>query len=83
MSYIIGFLLWSYLIYHFLRFLMRLLAPFLLRKMSNKMNDQFNNAKSRTDKKRNEGEVTIDKMPKNKKNTKSNIGDYVDYEEIE
>jgi len=62
---------------------MRLLAPFLLRKMSNKMNDQFNNAKSRTDKKSNEGEVTIDKMPKNKKNTKSNIGDYVDYEEIE
>ena len=47
------------------------------------MNDQFNNAKSRTDKKSNEGEVTIDKMPKNKKNTKSNIGDYVDYEEIE
>jgi len=82
MSYIFNFLLGSYLIYHLLKFLMRLIAPFLLRQMSNKMNDNFSNTK-RNNPKKSEGEVSIDKMPKRNKESNNNIGDYVDYEELD
>ena len=61
---------------------MRLIAPFLLRQMSNKMNDNFSNAK-RNNSKKSEGEVSIDKMPKRNKQSNNNIGDYVDYEELD
>jgi len=61
---------------------MRLIAPFLLRQMSNKMNDNFNNTK-RNNPKKSEGEVSIDKMPKRNKESNNNIGDYVDYEELD
>ena len=87
MSYIFNFLLGSYLIYHLLKFLMRLIAPFLLRQMSNKMNDNLSNAKrnnpKRNNPKKSEGEVSIDKMPKRNKQSNNNIGDYVDYEELD
>ena len=83
MSYIFNFLLWSYLIYLFLRFLIRLLSPFLFRHLSNKMKDNMNNTRNRSENKKSEGEVTIDKMPKKTKPSKNNIGDYVDYEEVE
>ena len=79
---VIYFLLWSYLIYRILGFLMRLATPFLLRHMSNKMKDNFSQNK-RSKSKKNEGEVTIDKMPKRNKESNNNIGDYVDYEELD
>lgn len=83
MAYIFNFLLWSYLIYILLRFLIRLITPFLLRHMSNKMNDNFKNTKRTSNPKQKEGEVSIDKMPKRNKQSNKNIGDYVDYEELE
>ena len=79
---VIYFLLWSYLIYRILGFLMRLATPFLLRHMSNKMKDNFSQNK-RSKSKKNEGEVTIDKMPKRNKESNNKIGDYVDYEELD
>ena len=79
---VIYFLLWSYLIYRILGFLMKLAAPYLLRHMSNKMNDNFSQNK-RSKPKKNEGEVSIDKMPKRNKESNNNIGDYVDYEELD
>jgi hypothetical protein len=55
--------------------------------MSNKMNDNFSNAKrnnpKRNNPKKSEGEVSIDKMPKRNKQSNNNIGDYVDYEELD
>jgi hypothetical protein len=50
--------------------------------MSNKMNDNFSQNK-RNSSKKNEGEVSIDKMPKRNKESNNNIGDYVDYEELD
>ena len=79
---VIYFLLWSYLIYRILGFLMRLATPFLLRHMSNKMKDNFSQNK-RSKSKKNEGEVTIDNMPKRNKESNNKIGDYVDYEELD
>ncbi|MBL6877529.1 DUF4834 family protein [Flavobacteriaceae bacterium] len=61
---------------------MKLAAPFLFRHVSNKMNDNFSQNK-RNSYKKNEGEVSIDKMPKRNKESNNNIGDYVDYEELE
>ena len=79
---VIYFLLWSYLIYRILGFLIRLSTPFLLRHMSNKMKDNFSQNK-RSKSKKNEGEVTIDNMPKRNKESNNKIGDYVDYEELD
>ena len=79
---ILYFLLWSYLIYRILGFLMKLAATFLFRHVSNKMNDNFSQNK-RNSSKKNEGEVSIDKMPKRNKESNNNIGDYVDYEELD
>jgi hypothetical protein len=50
--------------------------------MSNKMKDNFSQNK-RSKSKKNEGEVTIDKMPKRNKESNNKIGDYVDYEELD
>ena len=48
--------------------------------MKDNMNKTRNN---RPENKKSEGEVTIDKMPKKTKQSQNNIGDYVDYEEVE
>ncbi len=37
----------------------------------------------RNNPKKSEGEVSIDKMPKRNKQSNNNIGDYVDYEELD
>lgn len=78
---IIGIIL---LVYYGVKVLSRLLAPFLLRYVSKKAEEkfggQFNNQRYEAPKK--EGEVSIDKMPRQKQSNKD-VGDYVDYEEID
>ena len=39
--------------------------------------------RNRPENKKSEGDVTIDKMPKKSKKSNNNVGDYVDYEEVE
>ncbi len=72
------------LIYFGVKVLSRLFAPLLVKyvakKAEQKFGGQFNNTYQTP--KRQEGEVTIDKMPK-RKTTNKNVGDYVDFEEIE
>ena len=64
---------------------MRLLAPFILtffaKKMQDKFNDQFNQKYENTTKK--EGEVTIEGKNKSSQSKDHNVGDYVDFEEVE
>ncbi|GGD10279.1 DUF4834 family protein [Hyunsoonleella pacifica] len=78
---IIGIIL---LVYYGVKVLSRLLTPFLLRYVSKKAEEkfggQFNQQRHEAPKK--EGEVTIDKIP-NRKASNKNVGDYVDYEEID
>lgn len=78
---IIGIIL---LVYYGVKILSRLLAPFLLRYVSKKAEEkfggQFGNQRPEPPKK--EGEVSIDKMPRQKQSNKD-VGDYVDYEEID
>jgi hypothetical protein len=74
-------LLIFFLIYTLFKYVMRLFAPILLKSMLNKASKSFGqHHKTQTNPK--EGEVTIDKMPGNN-NSNKDVGDYVDYEEIE
>ena len=75
------------LIYYGLKILSRLLAPYILKHLSKKVEkrfgqqfgDQFRNQQASPKK---EGEVSIDKMPKQPQTNKK-VGEYVDYEEID
>ncbi|MFD2725935.1 DUF4834 family protein [Hyunsoonleella rubra] len=72
------------LVYYGVKILSRLFAPFLVKYVAKKAEQQFGgqfqNQHREAPKK--EGEVSIDKMPKQKASNKD-VGDYVDYEEID
>ncbi|WP_055444972.1 DUF4834 family protein [Lacinutrix himadriensis] len=73
------------LIYYGVKILSRLFAPILLKfitkKAEQRFGEQFGGFRNPPPQK-NEGEITIDKMPNNKSSNK-NVGEYVDYEEVE
>ena len=75
-----------FLTYFFFKYTIRLLAPFLIKRFANKMQDkfgqQFNHTSySNKEPAQPEGEVTIEKKKSTEKKS-DNIGDYVDFEEI-
>ncbi|AXP82410.1 hypothetical protein CJ739_3348 [Mariniflexile rhizosphaerae] len=76
------------LIYYGIKILSRLFAPLLLKyiakKAEQKFGDQFGQFQQRSQQQqqKKEGEVTIDKMP-NAKSSNKDVGEYVDYEEID
>ena len=82
------------LIYFGVKIASRLLAPFLIKYVAKKAEQRFggqfggsdsyrNNQNQKQDtKSKKEGEVSIDKMP-NTKSSNKDVGDYVDYEEID
>ena len=59
-----------------------MLLKYFAKKVSERFGGQFQYQDRHEDPKQKEGEVTIDKMPKTKSSNKD-IGDYVDYEEID
>lgn len=73
------------LIYYAFKLLMRLLAPFLMKKavekMQKKAEQQFGKQQQETTVK--EGETVIDKKPSNTKQSNKDVGEYVDFEEID
>ncbi len=75
-------------IYFGIKILARLFTPFLVRfvakKAEQRFGDQFGQFQKNTsqEKPKKEGEISIDKMPKTKTSNKD-VGDYVDYEEID
>ena len=73
------------LIYYAFKFFIRLFGPLLMKKAMSKMQQkaeqQFGGAKPPTDVK--VGETIIDKKPSNNKTNDNELGDYVEFEEIE
>lgn len=71
--------------YYTFKFLVRLFAPFLLKKAVSKMQEkaqqQYNNQQKTTNVR--EGETVIDKRPQSSQNSNNNVGEYVDFEEID
>jgi hypothetical protein len=67
------------------KFLAKLFAPFLIKKVANKMQEkaeaQFRNQQPKSTVK--EGETIIDKAPAKDTTGKNTVGEYVDFEEIE
>lgn len=74
------------LIYFGLKLILRWLGPLLLkyflRKVGKKFEQQFNQSDPMQQKK-NEGEVSIEKKPKNSRKSNNDVGEYIDYEEID
>ena len=82
LKFILGFFVFSYLI----KLLFRFLAPYLLKRFANKMQDKFGQQFNHTsysskEPAQPEGKVTIEKK-KSTERKSDNIGDYVDFEEI-
>jgi len=73
------------LFYYIFKVLSRLFAPFLMKfaakKAKEKFGGQFQQQQQEPIKK--EGEISIDKMPPKPKASNNDVGDYVDYEEID
>lgn len=80
-------LLWIVAIYFIIKILSRLLAPILLRyaanKVEKKFGQQFNQQRRQQRPSQKEGETSIDKMPSHKTSSNKNVGEYIDYEEID
>lgn len=75
------------LIYYGIKIVSRLLTPFLIKYVSKKAEERFGagfgpQANRSQEASKKEGEVTIDKMP-NRKSSNKQVGEYVDYEEID
>ena len=73
-------------VYFGIKILSRLFAPVLFKFVAKKAEEQFGNNYNRERQNENskrEGEVTIDKMPQTGKSSNNQVGDYIDYEEIE
>lgn len=75
------------LVYYGIKILSRLFAPYLMRYMSKKMQQkfggQFQQQQRQHTTQQKEGETVIDKVPHQPKTSDKNVGEYVDYEEIE
>ena len=73
-----------FLTYLLLKYLGRILAPILLKRFASKMKDrfqgQFNQQNSPVEE---EGEVSIKTKPKKSKTDTNDMGEYVDFEEVE
>jgi len=76
------------IIYYIFKFVMRLAAPYLAKKMMEKaagnFENQFNNPYYKEKPQTKEGETYIEKKPADTQpKNKGNEGEYVDYEEID
>jgi len=72
------------LIYYGFKFLARLFAPYLMKKMVNNMQQKAQNQhrnQQQPDVK--VGETIIDKKPNTNNQSNNSVGEYVDYEEVE
>ena len=75
------------LVYYGIKILVKWLTPYFLRYLTRKVGKKFEQSFGanpyQNAKKQKVGEVTIDKGPSKNKKSKSTVGEYVDYEEID
>ncbi|WP_353777881.1 DUF4834 family protein [Winogradskyella sp. 3972H.M.0a.05] len=76
------------LIWYGVKILSRLFAPYLARyvvkKAEQRFGQQFGDFQNQANQKQQkEGETVIDKMPNNTTASNKNVGEYIDYEEID
>ena len=75
------------LVYYGAKILSRIFAPhmrrYVAKKMQEKFGGQFQQQTYQESPRHKEGETVIDKVPQRPKSSDKNVGEYVDYEEIE
>ena len=80
----IKFLFWFFFISYLLKILARIFAPLLMKRFTNKMQErfqqQYQNSKNPPQE---EGKVTLEKTNTSTKTKSDDVGDYVDFEEVE
>ena len=85
---LIKFLFWVFFISYLLKILARIFTPLLMKRFAHKMQDRFqqkfnqqypNQQKPQQE----EGKVTLEKTNTSIKTKSDDIGDYVDFEEVE
>ena len=71
------------LVFYVLKFLVKLFAPYLLKKavdkVQQKAQQQYNQQEPIVD----EGKTVVDKKPQSTKESNNSVGEYVDFEEID
>ena len=73
-------------IYYALKFIGRIVFPMFFKRMMNNVEKKFNEQQhksSPTEKQVKEGETIIDKTPNQSGKSNNNVGEYVDYEDVE
>jgi hypothetical protein len=77
------------LVYYGLKILFKFLKPYLLKYMVKKATKGFGNAfgenpfQSEKARKNEEGKITIDPLKSSTKSSKSKVGEYIDFEELD
>ncbi|MBK5214309.1 MAG: DUF4834 family protein [Flavobacteriaceae bacterium] len=75
------------LVYYGLKFLIKLVTPYLMRYISKKAGQQFEqffgNTPDMNTQREKEGSITIDKNPQSNSRTSKKVGEYVEFEEVE
>lgn len=73
------------IIYYALKFFSRYIAPFFIKKMVDNVEKKFKEQQQNYEDtpKGNVGETVIDKKVPAKKESNNNVGDYVDYEDVD
>ena len=75
------------LVWYGVKILSRIFAPVLMRyvakKAEKRFGQQFNQYQQPKQTTKKEGEVSIDKIPNQQKTSNKDVGEYVDYEEID
>lgn len=77
------------LVYYGFKILSRLLAPYIIKQVNKKAQERFRDQFSKYEQQQQqkshtkEGETTIDKMPNKNKSSNKDVGEYVDFEEID
>ena len=81
---LIKFIFWFFFISYLLKILARIFAPLLMKRFANKMQERFNqqyqNPQNPTQE---EGKVTLEKNNTSTKTKSDDVGDYVDFEEVD
>ncbi|MDA8858132.1 DUF4834 family protein [Flavobacteriales bacterium] len=85
---LIKFLFWFFFISYLIKTLTKLLAPILLKRFAYKIQDRFQQQfnkqhQNQPNPPQQEGKVTLEKNKPSTKTKSDNVGDYVDFEEVE
>ena len=85
---LLKFIFWFLVISYLMKILARLFAPIIMRRFANKMQDRFNQQsnqqyQNQQKKPQEEGKVTLEKTNNSIKTKSDNVGEYVDFEEVD